>query len=233
MAKVKIKKVPKPKDGFIVLFTALSMIMLAFFILLVAISVPNATKKVMLQRGLKGSFGNLQTGSALQITQGTFLLNLPALTKDSQEMMFILKQLDGYITQNNLGDDITLYEDDRGLVFMIKDTLMFPPGQVKINKRVFPILSKIAEIIKESKRHVYVEGHTDNTEMHSARYPSNWELSASRAVNTILYFIKEGVKPERMAAAGFADTKPIFTNKTSIGRATNRRIEIVLTSTKI
>lgn len=229
----KEKKVEVERDEFIVLFTALAMILLAFFIMLVAISSPNDNKKVKIQRALSGNFGTLQGGDNITNKNGGFILNLPSITKNNSEMLFLLKQLEGYVIQNNYGDLVTLYEKEKAIVFSIRDELIFPPGQAKLSKRVLPILKKIAEVIKSSRQYIYVEGHTDNMPIQSKRFPTNWELSASRAVNTVLYLTKQGVNPEKMAAAGFADTKPIFGNKTPSARAMNRRIEIVLLPSKI
>jgi len=229
----KEKKEEVERDEFIVLFTALAMILLAFFIMLVAISSPSDNKKVKIQRALSGNFGTLQSGDNITNKNGGYILNLPELTKGNSEMLFLLKQLEGFLIQNNYGDLVTLYEKEKALVFSIKDELIFPPGQAKLSRRILPILNKLAEVIKSSRQYVYVEGHTDDTKIQSKQFPSNWELSATRAVNTVLYLTKKGVDPERMAAVGLADTKPIFSNKTVSARAMNRRIEIVLIPSKI
>ena len=76
---------------------------------------------------------------------------------------------------------------------------------------------------------ISIEGHTDNLPIHSERYPSNWELSTSRAVNVLRYFIeKGGISQKRISAVGMGEFQPIAENDTPENRAKNRRVEIVL-----
>jgi chemotaxis protein MotB len=77
-----------------------------------------------------------------------------------------------------------------------------------------------------------IEGHTDDVPISTARFPSNWELSVSRASNVVKYFIAHDISPDRLKASGYADTQPIVPNRDSLGtpipenRARNRRIVI-------
>jgi len=73
-----------------------------------------------------------------------------------------------------------------------------------------------------------VAGHTDNVPIDNARFASNWELSAARAVTIVEFLIDKGMAAENLSAAGYADTQPVAGNLTEEGRAQNRRIEIVL-----
>ena len=78
---------------------------------------------------------------------------------------------------------------------------------------------------------IRVEGHTDNLKIHGAlaqKYPTNWELSAARAVNVARYLQKQGIDPDILSATAFGEHKPVASNDTKEGRAKNRRIEIVL-----
>ncbi|MCS6858314.1 MAG: OmpA family protein, partial [Sandaracinaceae bacterium] len=68
---------------------------------------------------------------------------------------------------------------------------------------------------------------TDDAPIHSRHFPSNWELSAARAVAVVRFLIENGISPGRLSAVGHADTQPADTNETPEGRAHNRRIEIV------
>ena len=84
-------------------------------------------------------------------------------------------------------------------------------------------------MIQKTSNHVRVEGHTDNVPINTKRFPSNWELSTSRAVNVIKYFIRQRkVKPQRLSAVGYGESKPVFSNDTPENRARNRRVEIVI-----
>src|SRR4029077_6493877 len=74
-----------------------------------------------------------------------------------------------------------------------------------------------------------IEGHTDNAPIHNSQFPSNWELSTSRATEIVrLLIVREGFGPSRLSAAGYAEYYPITTNLTTEGRAMNRRVDIVI-----
>ncbi|MBW2599847.1 MAG: OmpA family protein [Deltaproteobacteria bacterium] len=78
-----------------------------------------------------------------------------------------------------------------------------------------------------------IEGHTDDIPISSRIFSSNWELSTARAVNVVKYFISEGgILPERLSAAGYADSKPLFPNVSDHNRELNRRVEVILTLKK-
>ena len=78
-------------------------------------------------------------------------------------------------------------------------------------------------------RRFRIEGHTDNTPVSaSSAYPSNWELSAARAMNVLHYLADFGVDENRFSIAGYADTRPMHSNDTPEGRAYNRRVDIII-----
>jgi chemotaxis protein MotB len=91
------------------------------------------------------------------------------------------------------------------------------------------VLTEVAAALKKIDGDILVEGHTDNRPLASQRYPSNWELSTARAAQVVKFFSEAGkIAPRRLAAVGYAASKPIATNDTPKGRASNRRVEIVL-----
>src|SRR5690625_7301960 len=75
---------------------------------------------------------------------------------------------------------------------------------------------------------ITVEGHTDSVPIRSARFPSNWELSGARAGSVVRYLEANGIHSERLRAVGYADTRPLGSNDTVQGRASNRRVELTI-----
>ena len=75
---------------------------------------------------------------------------------------------------------------------------------------------------------IRVCGFTDPIPIHTAAFPSNWELSAGRAASVVRAFAEAGVAPQRLEAAGRAALDPLTTNATALGRARNRRVEVLL-----
>jgi chemotaxis protein MotB len=94
------------------------------------------------------------------------------------------------------------------------------------------VLQKVVDILKSvTDKAIRIEGHTDNVkigEVLARKYPTNWELSASRAVNVTRFLQAQGLNPEDLSAAAYGEYMPVADNETSEGRVKNRRIEIVL-----
>jgi len=124
--------------------------------------------------------------------------------------------------------------DDRGLVIRFSANKLFLPGQVEVDKKYWPLLNKITDIVAPSSRVIRVEGHTDNSALpENGKFQTNWELSATRATWIVRYIKARAKIPTgRLAAAGMSDGQPIADNATEEGRALNRRVEIVVTNLK-
>ncbi len=130
------------------------------------------------------------------------------------------------------GDILIVPNRDR-LTVGIADRLLFESGQNQLKPAGLKILNLVAEIIKTAPdRQVRVGGHTDDVPIKEKlrdKFPTNWELSASRAASVVRYLIEQGgVDRSLLSAAGYADTKPVAGNDTEVGRKANRRIDITL-----
>ncbi len=113
------------------------------------------------------------------------------------------------------------------------EKILFDSGSALVKKDGKKVLDRVAEILKKvQEKQIRIEGHTDNVPI-SARiiekFPSNWELSTSRATNVVKYLQEKGVDPKYLVASGSSQYRPLAANDTPEGRAKNRRIEIVLT----
>ena len=114
----------------------------------------------------------------------------------------------------------------------VVDKILFDSGQAEIKPEGLAVLKKVVDIlIPVTDKIIRVEGHTDNVPIKGAlaiRYPTNWELSAARAITVTRYLEKEGLDPALLSAAAFGEYQPVADNATAEGRAKNRRIAIVL-----
>ena len=109
------------------------------------------------------------------------------------------------------------------------DQILFDSGRSVIKPQGRRVLAKVAAELKKIHGHrLRVEGHTDSVPISTARFPSNWELSSTRAVTVLRFLIEQGMDATRISAEGFGPYHPIESNDTPKGRARNRRIEIVL-----
>ncbi|MEN6303159.1 MAG: flagellar motor protein MotB [Armatimonadia bacterium] len=114
-------------------------------------------------------------------------------------------------------------------VRMPAGSLYFEKGSASLTPQTKRILLGIAHVLRDQPCGVRVEGHTCNLPIHTAEFPSNWELSAARASNTALFLVQEGGLPSDCCSfMGFADRKPLVPNISEINRRRNRRVELIL-----
>ncbi|MFN3682187.1 MAG: flagellar motor protein MotB, partial [Nitrospira sp.] len=122
-----------------------------------------------------------------------------------------------------------LQKDDGDIIITIPDSVLFHSGEATVRPEALAFLKGLANVLLELNRHVRVEGHTDNVPIKTAQFPSNWELSATRAVMVVRVLSElYGVPADHLAAVGYADTRPVVPNLTPDQRAKNRRVEIVI-----
>ncbi len=130
---------------------------------------------------------------------------------------------------------VEVESDDKGIVIELASSAFDRPGSADLRDQALPVLQSMVQLLDAPRFKAYiieVEGHTDDDPIRTARYPSNWELSAGRATSVVRYFIEQGVFPKRLKAAGFADTRPKVPNRKEDGtpirenQAENRRVII-------
>jgi chemotaxis protein MotB len=127
------------------------------------------------------------------------------------------------------GGQLTVSIDAGRIVINLPNNVLFNSGSASLNAEGQEALAQIGGVLKNfSDRRFQVEGHTDNVPIKSARFPSNWELSTTRALAVVHLLSDMGVTPENLSAAGFGEFRPRADNDTEEGRQLNRRIEIVM-----
>ena len=118
-----------------------------------------------------------------------------------------------------------------GLVLSLREVGFFASGSATLRADAMPAFAKLAAVLLSRPFILRIEGHTDNVPIHSPDFASNWQLSTARATNMIELFITRfGFSPERLSAGGYAEFHPVATNDTPVGRALNRRVDIVILS---
>ncbi|MDH4343810.1 MAG: OmpA family protein [Nitrospira sp.] len=125
---------------------------------------------------------------------------------------------------------VTIVQRTNGdIVITIPDRLLFNSGEATVRAEALPFLEGLGGVILELNRHTRIEGHTDNVPIRTALFPSNWELSSTRAVMVVRVLSElYGVPADHLAAVGHADTRPITANADAEQRAKNRRVEVVI-----
>jgi chemotaxis protein MotB len=140
-----------------------------------------------------------------------------------QENEKIIRELRGKI--NDQDGEVSV-EANRVRVDLV-DRILFRSGDAELSLGGMKVLARVGSVLKTlDDKQILIGGHTDDQPIHTARFPSNWELSAARAVNVARFLTEEaGVDPARVAAAAYSQFHP----RDRIARARNRRIEILLT----
>ncbi|MGH1536853.1 MAG: MotB family protein, partial [Gammaproteobacteria bacterium] len=122
---------------------------------------------------------------------------------------------------------------DREIIIRIRDRGTFLSGDDEINQKFSALLKKISLALKAVEGNIIVSGHTDNRPINTAKFQSNWVLSAARAAAVVHHLeTEEDINPNRLQIRAYGDVKPIFTNYTEESRSKNRRVEISILGNK-
>ncbi|OKL36217.1 flagellar motor protein MotS [Domibacillus mangrovi] len=141
----------------------------------------------------------------------------------------LYEEIKVFLQENDLGQTADVIRDERGVVLVLEEKLLFDSGKAALTLGSYTYMEKIGTLFADMPNMIKVEGHTDNRPIQSAVYPSNWELSTSRASSVIRYFINEfSLEPARFVAVGYADTRPLVPNTTEENMQKNRRVEIIM-----
>jgi chemotaxis protein MotB len=148
------------------------------------------------------------------------------LTRTQEELS---RSLQDEISKGN----ITIQQVRDRLTINMVDRVLFDSGQAHVKPAGMKVLKQVGDVLnKISDKQIRIEGHTDNVPISSKlqdRFKTNWELSTARATTVVRYLIDQGgVDRQYLSAVGYADTHPLASNDSEVGRSSNRRIEIVL-----
>jgi chemotaxis protein MotB len=125
-------------------------------------------------------------------------------------------------------NQLTVRGNELWVEIELNSGLLFSSGDAVPNEAAFDIIDKIANILAPYQNPVHVEGFTDNIPINTSLYPTNWELSASRAASIVRMLAMSGLDPSRLAAVGYGEFQPLADNNTAEGRGRNRRVVLVV-----
>ena len=144
------------------------------------------------------------------------------------ELAKLFDDLETLADRLNLKEEIELLFSREGLVMRLSEHTFFESGAASIAPQAFELLEKIGMIVAQTNYLIRIEGHTDDVPIHTAVFPSNWELSTARAVNVLRYLIEHHhIDSQRLTAEGFGEFQPLVANDTPKNRAQNRRVEVI------
>ncbi len=214
-------------------------LLLCFFVLLFSFSSIDAKKFQAIMESFSGALGVLDGGTTVQdspvLDSGLKDDKTSSEVLEMQNFQSLEKTIQNYLEQNNLTDQVSVLNEDAGLLLRFQDNILFDTGSDQIRPQALNIISYIAQLLnaKEfSDKFISIEGHTDNIPVSSSKFPSNWELSVARSSNVVRFLVQQNeIDPQRISAAGYSEYHPVSDNSTASGRAQNRRVDIMILKT--
>ena len=149
--------------------------------------------------------------------------------QDRDESLAQLQQQVLQSLSKEMKNDLSVHWNQKRLVLVLGERIAFNVGEANLLPDFRPTLKRIAGFISSQEGYqIAVAGHTDDAPINTLQFPSNWELSAIRAVNVAKFMISNGVDPQRVSIEGYSAYRPLNPNTTSDNKRANRRVEITL-----
>ncbi len=207
-------------------YSDLITLLMAFFVILYAISRVNTAKYAELSRALKIAFNGRPAVVKLSNQPPT---NLIPPVKTVQSMRQLMRQIQAMVAQAHVQNEVKVSTDYSGVVISLMQNLLFRTGSARIRRQGLAVLLSLAGVLRSLPNQIEVQGFTDNVPIHTARYPSNWELSSARANHVLEYLDRVGkVPPTHLSSQGFGQYHPFVPNTTPANRYQNRRVQVVI-----
>lgn len=209
-------------------------LLFAFFVVMYSISSVNVGKYRTVSESIKAALHPIvsppSSPSAFSLNANKPALTAPNTPGSREVVMRRLRNLVQVINGSPQTALVRIVEKVNGdIVITIPDQILFNSGEAAVRPEALRFLEGLGAAIVELNRHTRVEGHTDNVPIRTAQFPSNWELSAARAVMVVRVLSElYGVPANHLAAVGLADTRPVTANSDAEQRAKNRRVEVVI-----
>ncbi|MEO8098837.1 MAG: flagellar motor protein MotB [Acidobacteriota bacterium] len=252
MARKKRQPEHENHERWLVSYADFITLLFAFFVVMFASShadkgkaqqVSDSVKKALEGQNFSAMVASVLGGAVDKDGQGSAMKKGPGGTETSvqprtekdrreqqlSELLPSLRVLSNELSEEIKAGQIKISMEDRGLVVSFAQAALFPSGEDVISAEAFDGIGKVATAIALLPNSVRLEGHTDSRPINTARFHSNWDLSAARAI-ALLKILTErfSVSTHRISVAGYADTAPVAPNDTEEGRGRNRRVDIII-----
>lgn len=221
-------------NSWMVTFADLVMLLLTFFVLLLTMSSMDSKKLENLFTHFKDATGVLDFSGAQEVsTIAAFVKRYndsSSMLVIDQSKFFASFELPESLQKmtKELKKKMGVDDDERGLVLSFHEDILFAAGEAVAKKELFPFLDAIADGIEGSSNDILIMGHADSSPIGDNKNNTNWELSISRGLSVLEYFLKQRqLAPERFAVGGYGASKPLYPGDSPEHQALNRRVEII------
>lgn len=224
-------------ERWLLTYADLITLLMVFFVVLYSMSSSDATKFKKISAALSQAFNIdvLQGQSATSISDGSSQIATPVddLIQNNEvpQVARLQSKITAALEGASQAPEVSVGTDKEGVVVRLSGSYLFDSGRAELKPNSLAVLDAVASELRVVPNDIRVDGHTDSTPIESPRYPTNWELSAARALAVTRYFSEtDGVRSDRLMAAGFGEFRPLVPNDSREHRAQNRRVEIHLLS---
>jgi chemotaxis protein MotB len=240
MRKQRKRNEPTNHERWLITYSDLITLLMIFFVIMYAMSSINHIKFESLSESLAAALhksdqiplnhtGTTALISAANPTNTGHHQKTPATLKVHDAQLDKLYQmLRDYIDKHHLASNLALADQARGIQITLKDVVLFDTGSANIRPKAQAILAGLIPFFSSLPNQIVVEGYTDNVPIDTAVYPSNWQLSAGRAMGVVQFLVAHGIAPTRLSGIGYGQYRPVVPNNTRANRQTNRRVNIVI-----
>lgn len=246
--RVRVPRTRVTHDRWLVSYADFITLLFAFFVVLFATAKADERKQMEFSQAIDAAFQSLGifpdaarkparnpnaavNGTEhpvvpMNIVMGEGVLS-PARVKDDLENL--RRDLEQRLSNQVAQHTVSIQMGRDGLVISLREAGFFDSGSAIPRPETLPALRQIAASLARTPYDLRVEGHTDNVPIHTENFDSNWELSSARATRIARLFLDlHAIPADRLSAAGYAEFHPIASNATPEGRATNRRVDVVV-----
>lgn len=219
-------------ERWLLTYSDLITLLLALFIIMYGMSTENASKVQAVSTALSDAFNNTAEAAGGGAGTGSGSGSGKSL-ENADPLGTIYEQLNGYIKQNDLKDNVDLVKSDHAISIRLKDKLLFLGDSTVLKPGSEETLKKVCQVVSQvygNVNHLTITGNTADLGNHDPENEADsWQLSVNRAVTILDFLTSNGLAPEKMSVEGNSHYNPIAGNDTEDGRAANRRVEITIT----
>ncbi|MCE5220929.1 MAG: OmpA family protein [Clostridium sp.] len=221
-------------EAWLLPYSDMLTLLLALFIVMFAMGQTDKAKFQAMSKEFNAIFSGgsgvmQQDGNSVIPMDGQGGFGINSAKAEEDKMTEIKKMLEQEIGKEGYSDKIKVDLTSEGLEIAIQDAVLFKSGEADILNDVSPLLLKISNMLHDLGNQVKIAGHTDNVPISNAKFRSNWDLSAMRAINVMnLMVTSTGISADKASIEAHGEYMPKYDNSTEEGRTKNRRVEIIV-----
>jgi chemotaxis protein MotB len=247
---------PQNHERWVISYADFTTLLLATFVVMYAVSSINSSKFQMMAEAFstafmgeevkiqssgmaaahKAPFDNMPSPVHTPvITREVQVKNLPPalrqhVERQTERLNEAYEKLTALLSGMIRNGEVRVSLQSIGVVIDINAVVLFDSAQAELTTKALGLIEQVATVLKSLNYRIQINGFTDNAQIHSAQFDSNWDLSSARAISVVKRFVLDGIDPALLVGAGYGEYHPVASNDTSEGRAMNRRVSIVVVS---